>query len=346
MNNILTVLKTLILRVLVSPQIGLGHLIRCQGLAQVMRSRGWRIHWLINQEGADYFQSLGLPGELSVLSNSNEFEGEKPVWLDYIKGFCSDPVIVLDGYLFNADYLSGIRSLHLRWVLFEDLVLEGYLGADLLVNSSVIANADDYAGRGVGIALLGPEYAPVRLEFSQQVTLPLWERPHFLVMFGGSDVLGLTRQFVVAIKALGWPKDIPVILVTGAAYSERLQIEALLASWPNQITYMHNVKNMADLMHGARLALTAAGSTVLELAVMRVPSILLIAAENQEKAAFEMAARGLCDTFDGRIPLNWPELLDLCCQNWNTPLPNPANTLAPWCDGLGLMRIADAIENL
>jgi spore coat polysaccharide biosynthesis predicted glycosyltransferase SpsG len=64
-----------------------------------------------------------------------------------------------------------------------------------------------------------------------------------------------------------------------------------------------NVTEMAKLMAWADIAISASGSTVWELLFMRLPSLLVVTADNQIPIAREVVRRGTAALFDGRSSL-------------------------------------------
>lgn len=348
MNDETKIHKRLLIRVLVSPQIGLGHVTRCRGVADVLSAKGWSIVWILNQESSAYYHRLALPGSAIIVPDTLDFSSEAPIWAETLTRSSEKSIVLLDGYLFDSAYLRSIQNMRVSLVLFDDFMYSEAAGADLVINSSLLAKEADYEGWGVKKLLLGPRFAPVREEFLHQEKRPLRERNQFLVMFGGSDILDLTGQFISALKNLQWSHDIPVLLVTGAAYPNAEVVKHCLSNTKLPVTYRHNVENMAEVMGNSRVALSAAGSTLFELAVMGVPTISLIVADNQEQMAWEMRRRKWCVTFDARKGLNWQSVLDACISRW-AEAPHEALTSVAtggWCDGLGLSRIAEAMEDL
>ncbi|NNG03459.1 MAG: hypothetical protein HKM95_05085, partial [Inquilinus sp.] len=67
---------------------------------------------------------------------------------------------------------------------------------------------------------------------------------------------------------------------------------------PHQVFVRHDLADMAAAMASADLAVSAAGSTLWELAFMGVPTLALVAAEGQRPAAAAYGAAGLGDVID------------------------------------------------
>lgn len=336
--------RRLLIRALASSAWGLGHLMRCRNLAECLQERGWSIEWWLDETALELAHRLTLPGELHHLA-----EGEMPA------SARPGDVLLFDGYTFTeSDFREATRH-RLMTLLIDDGVIPGLLPVDLLVNGSLEASPSIYAGRGPLRILLGPDYAPLRSTFfraaeqSRRETDPASDAPQeWLVLFGGSDPLDLTRGFLDAIALVDLPKNCRVNLVTGAAYpdpgdvDQRLQGDRRLAA----VRHWHQVEDMIPLMQKARMALTAAGSTVFELSTLQVPAVLLVVADNQIANTRAMQAQGYCQAFDVRRGADWSSILSFCLERWPTLESGEArHAAAPrWCDGRGVWRIAGALE--
>ncbi len=320
---------------------------RCKGVADIMVQRGWKIIWLLDAEAARYFEDLRLPGSLASIPSTTSASAGTSLPALFPDLDLSTAIIVLDGYAFTPACIASYAALPAKLVVFDDGLLHGNLDADLVINAAMQAEAEEYQKRGVKRALTGLEYAPVRLDFALQEQLPLHCRSRLLVMFGGADPLGLTLQCINAMIAHGWPVDVPVDIVTGAAFPDADRIGTLLEGSALPMRHWHNTDRIPALMADARLALAAAGSTALELAVMRVPSILLVVADNQQNTATQLARLRWFDVLDARNALDWPALLELCLERWRAAGSGGDELQSSFgCDGRGLPRIAEAIESL
>ncbi|MGB8840018.1 MAG: UDP-2,4-diacetamido-2,4,6-trideoxy-beta-L-altropyranose hydrolase, partial [Aliidongia sp.] len=102
------------------------------------------------------------------------------------------------------------------------------------------------------------------------------------------------------------------------------------------------------LMLGARLAISAAGGTLAELAALRTPSLLVAVAENQQEAARLSPGHGWCLALDGRDADAVPRIVATALALWpDTPrLAAMSAAATGLVDGGGPGRVADALETL
>jgi UDP-2,4-diacetamido-2,4,6-trideoxy-beta-L-altropyranose hydrolase len=263
----------------VSPEIGTGHLMRCVSLAQTCASCGRDAIFALHACPAPLLERVRQPGITAVALT----EPADPAEIAALVARCQPAAIVLDGYTLDTDYRRAVAALGLPVLAMDDGNLPYALHADIVLNSSPLARPEDYGQTAPGARLLlGPGFAPLRAEFREA------GRPHatvadsdrVLVTFGGSDPADLTLPVARALLE-DLPASAQLDIVLGAAVAESVQIEQLAADRPDRVTLHRNSSRMAALMAGARLAISAAGSTLWELACLAVPSIAVVVADNQ-----------------------------------------------------------------
>ncbi|WP_156896299.1 UDP-2,4-diacetamido-2,4,6-trideoxy-beta-L-altropyranose hydrolase [Aestuariibacter salexigens] len=283
-----------IFRVEGNHRIGLGHLMRCQALAQTLAIYDIASVFVVSQQTAKLArQRHDWVGQLSVLSDVDE----EMVSLAALIDKQSDVFVVLDGYQFSADYRSQLKSLTPVLVLFDDNNNAGRLYADVIINGSDAAQDLGYQQSEPQATLcLGGQYRVLRREFIQP-PMPEWpQRRGLLIAMGGSDVANLTMPLLHHLESAGF--EAPVRVLTGAAYPYLNRLQEFLAYTGLAVQHIHDCQHMADMMVQARLAVSAAGSTQFELLACHTPSILVTVAENQLAATEKAASQGWCDVID------------------------------------------------
>ncbi len=268
-------------------EIGAGHVMRCLALAQAWQDAG----------GAVAFISAGLSGELS----QRLAEARMTVLdLDQVPGSSQDAEataqhalragaewVVADGYGFGEEYQRVIKQAGLKLLVLDDYGHAEHYHADIVLNQSL-----DAAGSLYGVCepttrlLLGTTYALLRREFVRQGNrpraIPQIAR-HVLVSFGGSDPHDLSAKTIRAIRSI----DEPALETTVVAGDDRLQarLAPLAGDGPQRIKVLGHVSEMPELMGRADLAIAAAGGSSWERALLRLPSLVVIAAKNQRSIA-------------------------------------------------------------
>lgn len=212
------------------------------------------------------------------------------------------PWICVDGYHFDAAYCRRLRQAG-RVLRVVDRSRPA-AHADLVLNQNVDARMPPAAARGAGEAgcvqedgcgrewLIGPRYALLRREFARWLD---WERTiprragKVLVTLGGSDPLNLTGTVLRWLAGLADPRLEVRAVVGGAADPRRLGWGRL----PDFVEVVHDPADMSRLMVWADVAVSAAGSTTLELMYMGVAPLLVVTAPNQLRPAAWMRRHGM-----------------------------------------------------
>jgi UDP-2,4-diacetamido-2,4,6-trideoxy-beta-L-altropyranose hydrolase len=195
--------------------------------------------------------------------------------------------ILLDGYHFGARYQRKVSGGPCLLVLDDYGHAEHYY-ADVVLNQNLYANEDFYPNREPHTRLLlGARYVLLRREFLKWQG---WRREipevarKVLVTLGGSDPDNVTFQVIQALQRVK-VDGLEVVVAVGGNNPNDEAIQSAIQGSRSPIRMEKNVTNMPELMAWAEVAVSAAGSTSWELAFMGLPSMILILAENQERAA-------------------------------------------------------------
>ena len=197
--------------------------------------------------------------------------------------------------------------------------------------------------------MLGPCYALLRREFLKHQG---WTRQHpdtakkILVTMGGSDPDNATRMVVHAVQQL--KKDLEVIVVVGSHNPHFEELKGMIEHSPASIRLLQNVTDMPDLMAWVDMAVSAGGSTCLEMAYMGLPNIVLVLAENQWANTESLGAAGIS------INLGWYHQVDErgLVEALNMLISNPmlrkemSVKARKLVDGSGVNRILSFVDRL
>jgi UDP-2,4-diacetamido-2,4,6-trideoxy-beta-L-altropyranose hydrolase len=321
--------------------IGTGHVMRCLALVEVLQERGHACRFAMAESTPAIAALLAgralriepLPGPAGSAAD-----------LAAMRALATEAdALVIDGYHFGTAYRAGL-ALCARPILAWDDGGVAPLHATLVVNASSAARVEQYAPRAPGARLLlGPAYTPLRREIRQLIGAARPADGHLLVSFGGSDPLGLTAPVLTAL-APQFEGRIEAVL--GGSVADPRPAEAAAARFPERIRLHRDTPHLGTLMLGARLAISAAGGTLAELAALRTPSLLVAVAENQRAAACLSPGHGWCLALDGLAADAAPRIVAAALALWpDTPkLAAMSAAAAGLIDGGGPGRVADALE--
>lgn len=201
--------------------------------------------------------------------------------------------VVVDGYEFGAGYQASLKSRGLKVLFVDDNGHATHYSADFVLNQNAHALEAFYENRDASTRLLlGPRFAMLRREF---ITWRGWNREiggvarRVLVTMGGSDPDNVTEQVVRAIMAA---PGLNATVVVGGSNPHLCRLRELVAAAGQNVQLVENVLDMPELMAGADVAISGAGTTSLEMCFLGLPALLIVLADNQRLAAEELHRRG------------------------------------------------------
>jgi UDP-2,4-diacetamido-2,4,6-trideoxy-beta-L-altropyranose hydrolase len=320
--------------------MGTGHVMRCLALVEVLLARGHECRFAMAETTPAI---VALLAERALPIDALPGPGGSPQDLAALLALAADG-IVIDGYHFNGLYRAGLAAAGRPILAWDDGGPPIPLHATLVVNASSAARAADYAVRAPAARLLlGPAYLPLRRDIRALIGTPRPEHGPLLLTFGGSDPLGLTGPVLLGLAP---HLDGRIEAVLGGSVIDPGPAEAAAAAFPGKIRLHRDTPRLGELMVGARLAISAAGGTLAELAALGTPSILVTVADNQIDSAQLSAGHGWCQALDGRATDAVPRIVASALALWSDAPRRTAmsEAAAGLVDGGGPDRLADALE--
>lgn len=184
--------------------------------------------------------------------------------------------VVIDGYHFDRTYREALLTAPVKIVTFRDAGSETY-GADLVIDASPAAAIPGNDGRDMNAQAYGPEYALISPSILAARELSV--KPEgILITFGGSDPHGFSAPVAKAIQSQ--LSDVPIHVVLGGSVANAGDATRQLANISN-ISVSHDVRSLGPAIAGARMVVTAGGSSLFEVAALARPMLLVITEDNQ-----------------------------------------------------------------
>lgn len=278
--------KRLTIRADAGPRIGTGHVMRCLALAAAWRQAGGSVG-LVSRN-----LPPGLQRRAEALGVAMAVPPDREDDLAWVRG---GDVVVVDGWAFDETYLARLAECRVPTLVIDDATGRRRIPADFLLNQNIDADAAAYAGITGARLLVGPRYALLRPDFLRP--LPARANPpvagRLLLLVGGADPQGVSAKLLTAagLAAAAEPSIRELRLVAGAANPALGRLREQAAGVPGA-TVLHDVQDMVTLMDEADLAVSASGSTVLELACRGVPMLLGALNEAELRAGRRLDALG------------------------------------------------------
>ena len=274
-------------------QIGSGHIMRCLSIADAFKRKKTDCKFVLADKT---FQPLIEDRGYSVHvleTDYRDMDSERDYLQKEISTYCPE-LVVVDSYFVTKSYLQSLKA-NVRLVYIDDLAAFAY-PVDVLVNYNAYGSELDYKKlynderTFCPQLLLGVAYAPLREMFRN---VPKREQKetveNVLVSTGGSDPAHLAMKtvgYVARDNTFNWHFLIGTMNPDYGTISK-------IAEKNNKIHIHYNVKDMKALICSCDLAVSAAGSTMYEIAACGVPMIAYILADNQIPGAKTFAKLGL-----------------------------------------------------
>ena len=290
-------------RVDASTQMGIGHVMRCLSLAQILKQNNASIEFICRKHAGNLIDKIHSSGfnvhELEVLE---EFEVDNKLahshWLGATQKKDADNCIdilkkekidwlIVDHYAIDEDWQRELKPFCEKLMVIDDLADRKHR-CDVLLDQTFGRQQENYLGRtpeGCEL-LLGSEYALLRLEFAKWRAYSLERRskPEFkqlLINMGGVDVDDFTGQVLDELKTCTLPSDVNITIVMGgtAPHLESVKSKAIMLPYKTEVKV--DVGGMAEIMANSDIAIGAAGSTTWERCCLGLPTIQIVTADNQ-----------------------------------------------------------------
>lgn len=317
----------LIFRTECGKDVGLGHLKRCQTLAQAVRSIAEvEIIFVVNREAVG--QVAGFP---TVISDNFD---KKDVAL--IKAF-NPSLIVYDSYTGTDQYLRELSMITSVAAFDDNCELPKNVPLEILVNGNLHAVDLDYNCWKIRKKLLGPKYLVVDPEF-QNISVEN-RSSGILLTTGGSDPQCLMPRFLKSLQGLRKTKT----LILGPFY-DRNEIKEIETLADETCELIYSPKSLIRYIQGSELVITACGSTVYQVLLLKKPLITYSVADNQILIEKKLKEYGV-------VSLGWYKEIDwaglrgrvekLC--NTRKEYVQRIHALFSLFDGKGSLRVAQEI---
>jgi UDP-2,4-diacetamido-2,4,6-trideoxy-beta-L-altropyranose hydrolase len=282
----------IVFRVDGSTNIGLGHLMRCIALAQALDEQGHQVAFIMSAQSIQFCQARqDWCGQLIPMPEMPL--SAEPAWLHQQCLSLTTNWLVLDGYQFEQDYRQPLHCSEFNLAVFDDMNTSEVLSADLIINGANNAAQLNYQQTApTAILAIGEQYQVLRQEFVQLTDRNWPNRQYLAVTFGGSDPTNLTLGVLQAFKTK--QVDMPIKVITGAAYQALPELDAFIQSSGLDITHLHDCQNMAAELVTSKLTISAAGGSQFELLACATPALLVVVASNQQLATQHAATQGWC----------------------------------------------------
>lgn len=285
---------------------GLGHLIRCN-----------TIHSKFKSLGADSF--FFLDSDIDFNYKFDDIHYFK--WEEFkINGLYD--IIFIDSYEADIDIYNTIAQSCKIAVYLDDYKRLPY-PKGIILNFSPDADERFYKEKDkMHTYLLGLEHIPIRDEF---LDLSPTKQEQIFIMLGGSDTANLSIKICESLQNTPMQK----VIVT----NNEDDIATLNSLNNTKVLFKPSDKELIAAMGNSSMAISTASMTLYELAFLRIPTIIISVANNQEIGAEALVDHGLANKSLSIKNSNWLDDLQVSITN--------LNSITSTIDGQGTQRIVN-----
>ena len=277
--------KNLFIRVDASPEIGIGHIMRCLTLAQELKNNFDKIIFLTQKNSSDFTETI-MNNEFEVIfiSTNNDSDIIKNI---VTTNSVNKNFLLIDHYNVDSNFESSLKNTFEKIFVIDDLANRKH-DCDLLIDQNYYRDLNQRYEKLIQngtITLLGPKYAIIRPEFrkiNKKTIKKNSQIKKILVSFGGSDPTNECKKVLDALCSIENSKF--EIIVAAGIYNHKFeQLKKLYEKYSNIKIYRH-VDELSRLMVNSDLFIGAGGTTTWERFYMGLPSIVTIISDDQKES--------------------------------------------------------------
>lgn len=350
-----------VFRVDASLKIGSGHVMRCLGLAHMLKENGANIRFICRKHKGNLIDKIRSNGfivyDLELLNEDkidNVLAHSK--WLGSTQKKDADECIeilkkekfnwiIVDHYAIDLYWEERLKPYFEKMMVIDDLA-DRHHSCDILLDQTFGRQKDEYFKLTPSNCklLIGSRFALLRPEFSKWRHYSIERRKktefkEFLVFMGGVDLDNTTERILDVLKKCDLPKDIKISIIMGLHSPHLASIQSKALEMPYSVDIMEDVSNMAEIMANADIAIGAAGFSSWERCCLGLPTIQIVTAVNQETIAVNLESSNAVKLVKD---LNEIQSIVDSYSKWMREISESASKIT---DGLGLNRVYNSIIN-
>lgn len=271
--------KRVVIRAEGGTEKGLGHIIRCIALAEMLCTE-YEILFLTNYLSPDIVFLLRNAGAVYIKTNS--FQDAVSEWAQLQPHLLTGDIVVFDGYCFVTDIQQMVKTAGFPLVCIDDIHAFPFV-ADVVINHAGGFSEKDYQLSTETVLYCGMEYGLVREPFRNAAMLKknILLNNDCLICFGGADPANDTLHTIEWLCQI--QPGLQLHVVTGSAY----RYANTLAGYKNkpgiQFYSQLDATALCILMQQCSMAITSPSTTSYEYLSVKGLLYLKIIATNQER---------------------------------------------------------------
>lgn len=269
-------------------------MMRCKVLADELRRKGADVHFICRSLEGDLMKWFEASGYklLRIPDHSSQADDARATVQVLSADTGKAAWMIVDHYDLDETWEQSVAPYVERLFVIDDLADRRHR-CHALLDQNYYRNAlhryDDLVPESCRM-LLGPEHVLLRDEFrNMKVRERDGQVRRVLISMGGSDQPDVTTKALEAVLSVD--DRLVTDVVVGASNPRKLEIESVCGRYAH-VHYHCQTSRMAELISQADLCIGAGGATTWERAVLGLPTITVVCAENQLQTTLDLQAEG------------------------------------------------------
>lgn len=262
-------------------KIGLGHVIRCLALAEILKEDFYLSFATQEPSPSVREQIVATCSELIMLDKQKDYKIDVEM---FSKHLTPDDIVVLDGYHFKEEYHKLCKSKGKAVVCIDDLNNMHFI-ADAIISPGGEKQAEAFSRESYTQVYSGPAYALLRTPFLQAAkTQRHFHRADTLfINMGGADIHNITLKVLKA--ALLVPEIKNVNIVVGEINPHKNMIKQFAESISDGKINMYvnlSAEDICNVMKGSHIAICPSSGVSYEVCSVGLILLTGYTADNQK----------------------------------------------------------------
>ena len=261
-------------------QIGLGHIMRCLALSEMIGSINQSV-FVIQQPSPLVLQMLQQASFTVIdLPKATDYQDDTSNFVKHLRG---DEVVILDGYFFKEAYQKKVKQHCWKLLAIDDLAA-WHQYADAVINHGGAAQVSDYQAEPYTKFFLGTHYALLRKAFLEAAKsrtvgqLTSFSPQRVLINLGGADYENISHRITGIL--LNHPAIEHITVVLGAA-NPHADSFSQYSQQGVQVCHSLTTEQMVAAIQQCSLAIVSCSTISYEVATIGRPFVSILTADNQ-----------------------------------------------------------------
>lgn len=262
--------KKFFFKVTSSKNIGSGHIFRTLKIAKRLKKKD--VIFITNNFNKNFNKFLKPYKTIVINNNENKFNKKKDLnsTIKILKKFKQKKILIVDNYFNKISWQKNIKNYVHKLIIIQDKLENNY--CDIYINENFFFNKiNKVFFKKKCLILCWPKY---NLLSKKKIEIYKGNNIHCYIFFGGSDVKNYTYQILKIFSK----SDIKFYVCLGESNNN---INKVLKIKNKNIKIFKQGENYYKILKKCNFAISAGGSTLLDLIYNNMPLIAFCTANNQ-----------------------------------------------------------------